>query len=162
MKNRIFVPILFLALVFFGIGNAQAKEESDASCLTACDQIPAAVQAFQKIHSLKTEEDEIDYLLYRIRQVNAQFFRNGVTYNGADSAKFLRWKIGWYYKTHHVKIETDEDFVKKVLQGSEKTGKPYQIIMPDGSRHNAQLVMANEMNALNARANTVPQASVHA
>ncbi len=118
-------------------------------CLTDCRDIPTAIEKFIKTHDLETEQDEIEYLIYRIQSSNKKFDRNGTIYDPPAAAQFLRWKIGWYQNRHHEKINTDEDFVSKVLRGSEKTGKPYSIIMEDGSRYNAQAVMQSELNYLN-------------
>jgi len=153
MKQKIFIFSIFVFLL--GCASAvQLKNGVDASgspvCLTDCKEIPATLEKFKKTHDLTTEEDEIDYLFYRIRSSHYKFIRNGLEVDSAAAAEFLRWKIGWYEKHFNEKIDSDEDFVSKVLRGSEKTGKPYLLIPPDGTRHNAQFVMQNELNYLNA------------
>ena|SRR3990167_897372 len=148
------IPLIFLfalaSCTTYSSGNGIAPDGRPV-CLTDCEGIPAAIEAFKQSHTLGSERDEIDYLLYRIRSSDAKLYRNGSTYNGSDAARFLRWKLGWWYKTYHEVIDTDEDFVAKVLSGSKKSGEPYQIIFPDGSRHNAQAIMQNELNVLNSQ-----------
>ena len=119
-------------------------------CLTSCDQIPAVIEKYKIGHDLDTEESEIDYLFYRIRSSNVKFIRNGLEANGSSASEFLRWKIGWYEKAFGEKINTDENFVGKVLSGSQKTGKPYVIVLEDGTKHNMQPIMRNELNYLNS------------
>ena len=64
------------------------------------------------------------------------------------AAKFIRWKIGWYEDHYHTKITTLNDFISHVTKGSEKTGKPYTLLFPDGSRHNVQFILQNEADKL--------------
>jgi hypothetical protein len=130
--------------------NRGADSVGNSICLTDCKDIPAAIEKFKKTHDLETERDEIDYLFYRIRSSNKKFDRNGTIYDGPSAAQFLRWKIAWYKNRHHEMITTDEDFVSKIFRGSEKTGSPYYILMENGKKYNAQLVMQNELNYLNA------------
>jgi len=113
-------------------------------CLTDCNEIPSVIENYIRTHDIITEEDEIDYLLYRIRTSRKKFIRNGTETDGLSAAQFLRWKIGWYERRFNSKIETDEDFILKILRGSEKSGMPYEIIMPNGAKHNVQHVMLNE------------------
>ena len=126
-------------------------------CLSDCGQIPSVIEKYMKTHGLTTEEDEIDYLMYRIRFSNDKFIRNGLEVDSSSAADFLRWKIGWYEDRYKEKVITDEDFVYKITKGSEKTGKPYVIILPDGSKHNMQFIMQNELNRLEAYQGETPE-----
>ena len=125
-------------------------------CLTDCKEIPSAIDAYLKNHDLITEEDEIDYLFYRIRTSQRRFIRNGEEHDGGSAAQFLRWKIERHKQKFDDPIKTDEDFVLKILEGSKTTGKPYEVIMPDGTKHNLQFVMVNELNYLERHEGETP------
>ena len=129
-------------------------------CLTDCKQIPSQIEKYMKTHDLITEEDEIDYLMYRIRSSNDKFVRNGFEADSVSAVDFLRWKIRWYESHYSDKIDDDEELVTKVMKGSEKTGKPYTIILQDGSKHNLQFVMQNEINNLEAFQGETPEFSI--
>ncbi len=153
MNQTIFI-LLIIALFSGCAPTSPLKSGVDSLgnpvCLTDCREIPVAVEKFKRTHDLLTEENEIDYLFYRIRSSHDRFIRNGLEVDSPAAAEFLRWKIGWYEKHFGEKIDSDEDFVSKVMRGSERTGKPYILITQDGSKHNAQFVMQNELNYLNA------------
>ncbi len=143
-----------LILSFFFSFSAEAKlingftAEGAPVYLSDAPEIPKAVKKFQLTRELTTEEGKIDYILSRIRSSKIRFIRNGQETDGDAASQFIRWKIGWYEDHYHTKIKTLRDFVSKVTKGSEKTGKPYIIILPDGSRHNAQDVIQNEADKL--------------
>lgn len=152
LASGLFLVVLLLLLQ----GAAGASSFDDAMdaggervCLTDCDEIQAAMDKFSETRSLKSEKDELEFMLYRIRSSGLRFDRNGQVYDSKDATSFLRWKIGWYASKHHEMIKTDEDFVEKILKGSEKTGEPYSLIMKDGKRYNAQSVMKHELNMFN-------------
>jgi hypothetical protein len=126
------------------------SKEPAAVCLTDCSQIPSEIKTYTEKRPLKTEMDEINYLLARIRNSNLTFVRNGIEYNSLKAATFLRMKLMWYQRHHGEKIDDDEKFVAKVLKGSETTGEPYRVILRDGKRVNLQLVMFNELKGLEA------------
>lgn len=154
MSFRILIQTCSILITISGCAYTQLNQGIDSAgnpiCLTDCREIPTVIEKFKKIHDLETEQDEIDYLFYRITRSNKKFDRNGTIYDPFAAAQFLRWKIGWYQNRYHEKISSDEDLVLKIFRGSEKTGKPYFIIMEDGSKYNAQLVMQNELNYLNS------------
>jgi hypothetical protein len=153
MRYKLSVCISVMLIAISGCANAKLNQGIDPVgnpvCLTDCKEIPIAIEKFKKIHSLKSERDELEYLFYRIRSSNEKFDRNGTIYDALAAFRFLRWKIAWYQNRYHERISTDEDFVSKVLRGSEKTGKPYSIIMENGKKYNAQFVMQNELRYLN-------------
>ena len=111
-------------------------------------EIPRAIKKFEIRGDLTTEEGKIDYIISRIRTSQFKFIRNGTETQGDAAATFIRWKIGWYENHYHTKVTTLHDFVSEVLKGSEKTGKPYEIVLPDGTHHNAQIIFQNEANKL--------------
>ena|SRR3989338_102455 len=154
MKKKFFT--LFITALLLGCAPVSPlKSGTDLLgkpvCLTDCQEIPGAIEKFKVTHDLLTEEDEIDYLFYRIRSSPNKFIRNGTEADSMAAAEFLRRKIRWYERRFGEKITTDEDFVSKVMKGSTATGKPYEIILPGGTKHNAQYVMQNELNFLKTR-----------
>ncbi len=155
--------LILLALIISGCASTGSTFEAGLDsggqpvCLTDCAQIPSAIAKYTKAHDLTTEEDEIDYLFYRIRFSNDKFIRNGLEVDSASAADYLRWKMGWFEKHHGKKIDDDEKLVAWVMKGSETTGKPYVVILPDGSKHNMQFIMQNELNNLEAYQGEAPE-----
>ena len=154
------LSILLFALAFttraFALGNGM-----DAGgvplCLTDCKQIPEQLDHYVKDHPIVTEQDEINYFFYRMRVSKNKFIRNGQEVDAADAADYLKWKIKRYEYKHKDKIVTDEDFIYKVMKGSEQTGKPYVVVLQDGSKHNAQKIMLNELNYLESFQGQTPE-----
>jgi hypothetical protein len=159
MKMRSFFVIV-LAVSFCPIPAAfSGMANIPRICLTECTQVPSEIEKYTKMHPIKTERDEINYLLYRIRTSHVKFIRNGSEFDAAKAAAFLRWKIAWYQQRHGEKIDNDEKFVAKILKGSETTGEPYRVLFPDGKRVNMQLVMLNEYYCLEAYQGDTPEIS---
>ncbi len=117
-------------------------------CLEDRAGIPAVVQKFFATRDLSTEEGKIDYLLERIRNSELVFVRNGVEYLGSGAADFLRWKLNRIERRHHIKINTVQAFVSEVASGSRMSGEPYAVILRDGSRHQLQKLLQNELDML--------------
>lgn len=153
MKSKNVIT-LFTFNIFLGICLSASSfsrgmtNQSTPAYLSDKARILSAIQKFYATRDLTTEEGKIDYLLERIRNSKLAFIRNGMQTSGSDAAAFMRWKIGWYENRYHVKIKTAQDFVSLVTSGSKKTGKPYTIILGDGSRHNAQIIIQSELDAL--------------
>lgn len=116
-------------------------------CLDNRDNIPAIVRKFFNSRDLTTEEGKIDYLIERVRNSKLVLIRNKVEYDSASSASFLRWKLNRLQKKG-TKIETAQEFVSLVTSGSKVSGEPYSITLQDGSRHNLQSILQNELDAL--------------
>ncbi|MBN1688517.1 MAG: DUF5329 family protein [Candidatus Omnitrophica bacterium] len=102
---------------------------------------------FLKRHTRFTEQDKIDYLLSSTRISGAKFVRNGNQYDGSSAAKFLRWKM-LHKQYRNSPIRTADDFVNRVAVRSNKTGRPYEIILPDGRREKTVDVFRSELEAL--------------
>jgi len=117
-------------------------------CLADQSGIPLAVKKFYATRDLTTEEGKIDYLLQRVRDSKLTFVRNRVEYSGSGAAEFLRWKLDRFKTRYHMKIETAQDFITQVASGSRTSGEPYAVVLNDGSRHNLENVLQNELNAL--------------
>ena len=153
MKCRIF--LLFLVL-FVGCASEPVvllngrTAAGDLVCLDDQSEIPAIVQKFYATRDLTTEEGKIDYLIERVINSKLTFIRNRVEYTGPSAAGFLRWKLGRMEKRHNVVIKTAQDFVSQVVSGSRMSGEPYEVVLSDGSRHNLQYVLQNELDQLEA------------
>ncbi|MBI1978334.1 MAG: DUF5329 family protein [Candidatus Omnitrophica bacterium] len=117
-------------------------------CLENPEGIPDVVRKFFATRDLTTEEGKIDYLLERIRKSDLVFIRNDVEYNGKSSSQFLRWKLGRMERRYKWKINSAKDFVEKITSGSRVSGEPYTVILKDGSQHNLQNILQNELNVL--------------
>lgn len=150
-----YVPVVLFLLTLIGCTSA-AKEsallggetlEGAPICLDNQEKIPAFVKKFFNTRDLSTEEGKIDYLLERISRSKLTFIRNKVEYDSASAAKFMRWKLD-RWKKKGAKIETAQGFISFISSGSKTSGQPYTIILQDGSRHNLQTVLQNELNAL--------------
>jgi hypothetical protein len=75
------------------------------------------------------EKSRIEALISHIENLkDAQFIRNGESYDSKNAAKFLRGK--WEAKAKEIK--TAEDFIDKAATVSGTTGKPYLIKFNDG------------------------------
>lgn len=127
--------------------SGHAKEGAPV-CLADQSAIPAIVKKFYATRDLTTEEGKIDYLLERLRDSKLTFIRNRVEYKGSEAAEFLRWKLNRLRTRYHMKIETAQDFIVKITSGSRVSGEPYVIVLSDGSRHNLENVLQNELNLL--------------
>jgi len=145
--------ILLSVLILSGCASRQPALLSGQSLegspiyLNSRDNIPAAVKKFSNERDLTTEEGKIDYLFDRIKNSKLTFIRNKVEYDSDSAAKFIRWKLNrWRGKGS--KITTAQQFVSEVTSGSKMSGEPYTVILHDGTRHNLQPVLQNELNAL--------------
>jgi hypothetical protein len=75
------------------------------------------------------EGNKIDYLITSIETLeNAQFIRNGKSYDAKDAADHLRLKR----RKAGSRVKTAEDFIKYCASASSMSGKPYQIRFGDG------------------------------
>jgi len=99
----------------------------------------------------QSDEAKIKYLVKRVRITKLRLMRNDIRYRGPQGARFLKYKRThprWSYQ-----IENAQDFVSVICRGSSTSGRPYEIIFPDGSHHNFQPIMQNELNQLEAYLN---------
>jgi hypothetical protein len=160
------VPYVLIIFLFFA-GCASTKnspvvllsgvsKEGAPICLDERSGIPAAVQKFYSQRDLTTEEGKIDYLLERIRGSKLIFVRNKVEYVGPAAASFLHWKLDRWRSRHYAKITTAQEFVNLITRGSKVSGEPYSAILKDGTRHDLQNVLQNELDALEACLKQLP------
>ncbi len=91
------------------------------------------------------EIQKIDYLLERMTNSTCAFIRNGEEHSGAIAALHMRWK----YARYKNEVKTAEDFPKKIANASRKTRERYRIRSKNGSIHNADEILSNELKELN-------------
>ena len=94
-----------------------------------------------------TETDKINYLLAAIRSSGITFVRNGDHYNGDVASRWLRWKM-MHPQYRDKPIVTARDFVDRVCLRSERSGRPYEVILSDGVRDRLRKVLNYELLAL--------------
>lgn len=76
------------------------------------------------------EARKIEYLIAAIQTLpNAQFIRNGTTYDAKGAADHLRLKL----RSAGAQVVTAEDFIRVCASVSSISGLPYQIRFADGS-----------------------------
>jgi hypothetical protein len=94
-----------------------------------------------------SEEDKIHYLYECVENSGYRFMRNGIVYSGPDAMRWLRWK-----RTHpqykHSPVLTANDFIERVADESKATGRPYEVILPDGRRQLLKMMLHNELVVL--------------
>jgi len=90
----------------------------------------AAVIAVAQAAGLNPEErQKIDYLIASIEKLpNAEFIRNGTTYDASAAGDHLRLKL----KQAQSRIKTAEDFIRYCASTSSVSGEPYKIRFSDG------------------------------
>ncbi len=88
------------------------------------------------------EAQKIEYLITSVATLqNAQFVRNGTSYDGKSAADHLRLKL----KNARSKIATVEDFIRLCGTGSSVSGIPYSIRFADGTTLNADLYFRQKL-----------------
>jgi hypothetical protein len=97
-------------------------------------------------YDVTTLEGQIDYLLSRIQTTKFQLVRNNAHHTPAKATQFLRWKMK--RPKFQGQVNTARDFVVIICAGSTMTGRPYVAILPDGSQHNMQAIVSNELDLL--------------
>ena len=75
------------------------------------------------------ENARIEYLLEVVASLHdAQFIRNGTSYDSAAAVKHLRLKLG----AAGSRVKTAEDFIRYCASASSVSGRPYEIRFSDG------------------------------
>lgn len=75
------------------------------------------------------ENARIEYLLAIIASMHdAQFIRNGTSYDSAAAVRHLRLKL----RAAGSRIKTAEDFIRDCASASSVSGRPYEIRFSDG------------------------------
>jgi hypothetical protein len=96
-----------------------------------------------------TEQRRIDALLDAIAADHrSRFVRLGISYSGANAARFLRGKL----QAQGAAVKSAEDFIEMIASRSSTTGRAYRVCEPDGSCVDA----GEHLRALLARATARP------
>jgi Family of unknown function (DUF5329) len=75
------------------------------------------------------ENARIEYLLAIVASLHdAQFIRNGTSYDSAAAVEHLRLKL----RAAGPRIKTAEDFIRYCASASSVSGRPYEIRFSDG------------------------------
>jgi hypothetical protein len=75
------------------------------------------------------ENARIEHLLGIVASLHdAQFIRNGTSYDSAAAVKHLRLKL----RAAGLRIKTAEDFISECASASSVSGRPYEIRFSDG------------------------------
>ena len=75
------------------------------------------------------EDARIEYLLATVASLHdAQFIRNGTSYDSVAAVKHLRLKL----RAAGGRVKTGEDFIRYCASESSMSGKPYEIRLADG------------------------------
>jgi hypothetical protein len=76
-----------------------------------------------------TEKQKIDALIEHVGELkDANFIRNGSSYEPATAVRFLRGK----WNANKAEVKTARDFIDKVATKSGTSGKPYLMRYSDG------------------------------
>jgi len=75
------------------------------------------------------ERQKIESLIKQVGELkDAQFIRNGSTYEVSSAVRFLRGK----WNANAAEVKSARDFIDKVASASGTSGKPYLIRFKDG------------------------------
>lgn len=88
------------------------------------------------------ERARIDYLLERISKSPYNFLRNGGRYTGKQAGSHFRWK----YFTNRGRVKTAEEFIERVATRSKRSGRSYQVQLPDKRRYPLQALLLRELH----------------
>lgn len=92
-----------------------------------------------------SEKQKIEALIKQVGLLKeAQFVRNGSTYNADNAAIFLRRK----WQANASEVRTALDFIDKVASISGTSGKPYRIRFKDGKEINSRDFLLGELRKL--------------
>lgn len=156
-KSVFLYPSIFITILFiFGCSTVRNEKLGDGLDWDGKRLYLAQIAAqserlngFMQEHSEVTEESKIQYLLACVDHSNYGFIRNGGKFSGSQAMQWLRWK-----RTHpqyrNAPILTANDFVNRVADGSKATGRPYEVVLPDGRRENLKSMLGNELLSLEA------------
>jgi len=85
--------------------------------------------AANAVDRLPAENARIEYLLGVVAALHdAQFIRNGTSYDNAAAVAHLRLKL----RVSGSRVKTAEDFIRYCASASSVSGRPYEIRFSDG------------------------------
>jgi hypothetical protein len=95
-----------------------------------------------------SETQKIERLIAHVGQLEkAKFVRNGVEYDAASAAKFMRAK----WEAMGADIKTAAEFIEKIASKSSTTGKPYLIRFTDGKERKSGEYLTEQLQGLEAK-----------
>jgi hypothetical protein len=118
---------LLLALPAGAAVTAADRATTKTVAVAARPAAPAAAPMAAPVAAL-SEHDKIEALLRRVEASGLIFIRNGSEYPAAKAASHLRMK--WDYAGDRIK--TARQFIDYLATRSSRSGKPYQVRLPNG------------------------------
>ncbi|MBI2532896.1 MAG: DUF5329 family protein [Deltaproteobacteria bacterium] len=105
-----------------------------------------AIASFAHAQTLPiAERQKIEALIKHVGELkDAQFIRNGSSYEVSTAVRFLRGK----WEANVSSVKTARDFIDKVASFSGTSGKPYLIRFKDGSEIKSQEFLQAELRKL--------------
>jgi hypothetical protein len=98
-------------------------------------------------------DDQIEQLIQALSRLEgAVFIRNGKEHTVEEAVEHMRGK--WKWKRDE--IHTAEDFIRVAATGSSTTGKPYEILLPDGTRIPSAVWLTEQLDALTGKEGALP------
>ena len=150
VREIAFVSFSALLLIFNSGCASLGKNQLNYSDAPASEIFLAVPPDFQSEVSLLkwsgkvSENEKISYLLDRIAASNYRFIRNGETYDGKITRRWLLYKMHQWVSD----VDTAEKFVARVADGSQKTGQPYLVELSPGKFYSLKSVLRNELSLL--------------
>jgi len=74
----------------------------------------------------QSQRDEVEHLIYFVRDSGCLIERNGVKHSGAKAVEHIRTKYAYFRDT----IKNTEDFIDYSASKSTTSGKPYLVYCP--------------------------------
>lgn len=146
MRSPFFGLLLGVAVIL-EVGCLRTSPSLDSSLslgpLLEWEKSPAFRRALRlETGSHALERARIDYLLERISKSPYNFLRNGGRYTGKQAGNHFLWK----YFTNRGRVKTAEEFIERVATRSKRSGRSYQVQLPDKRRYPLQALLLRELN----------------
>ena len=91
------------------------------------------------------EKQKIEGLIKQVGELkDAQFIRNGSTYEVSSAVRFLRGK----WNANAAEVKSARDFIDKVASASGTSGKPYLIRFKDGRELTSREFLLGELQKI--------------
>lgn len=95
-----------------------------------------------------SETQKIERLIAHVGKLDgAKFVRNGVEYDAASAARFMRAK----WEAMGADVKTAAEFIEKIASKSSTTGKPYLIRFADGKERKSSEYLTEQPELLEKR-----------
>jgi len=103
-------------------------------------------------YDVKLEEQKINFLIKQIESSSAIFERNGEKHSAKKAVSHIKFKMvrakGFFSFFSSPKI-TAKNFIEKIASKSSTTGKPYFIILKNGTRYKMEDWLNKEIKKFN-------------